>query len=315
MTAAANGKTGTSDTTPTTRRHLSMSTPEAPVVAVLGTGTIGFPVARNLAAKGFSVRAWNRTASKAQELTEHGVVVADSPAEAVRGTDVVVTVLKDGPVVSDTIKAAEPGLREGVVWVQLSTVGEDVGSLAAFAADRGLVFVDAPVQGTRQPAENGQLVVMAAGPQDVRPTVQPLFDAIGKRTLWVGDDGASGAASRLKLVLNTWVIALTHGVGESLALAKGLGVDPAHFVDVVTGGPMDNGYFQLKSAAVLNEDFTPSFTVDNAEKDARLVLDAAERAGVRMDSTAAGHARFARASAQGHGGQDMAAGYFASFTD
>ncbi|ROP34948.1 NAD(P)-dependent oxidoreductase [Saccharothrix texasensis] len=292
-----------------------MSTPEAPVVAVLGTGTIGFPVARNLAAKGFSVRAWNRTASKARELAEHGVEVADSPAEAVRGTDVVVTVLKDGPVVSDTIKAAEPGLREGVVWVQLSTVGEDVDSLAAFAADRGLVFVDAPVQGTRQPAENGQLVVMAAGPQDVRPTVQPLFDAIGKRTLWVGDDGASGAASRLKLVLNTWVIALTHGVGESLALAKGLGVDPAHFVDVVTGGPMDNGYFQLKSAAVLNEDFTPSFTVDNAEKDARLVLDAAGRAGVRMDSTAAGHARFARASAQGHGGRDMAAGYFASFTD
>ncbi|TQM85321.1 3-hydroxyisobutyrate dehydrogenase [Saccharothrix saharensis] len=292
-----------------------MSTSEAPVVAVLGTGTIGFPVARNLAEKGFSVRAWNRTASKAQELAGHGVEVADSPAEAVREADVVVTVLKDGPVVSDTIKAAEPGLREGVVWVQLSTVGEDVGSLAAFAADRGLVFVDAPVQGTRQPAENGQLVVMAAGPRDVRPKVQPLFDAIGKRTLWVGEDGASGAASRLKLVLNTWVIALTHGVGESLALAKGLGVDPAHFVDVVTGGPMDNGYFQLKSAAVLTEDFTPSFTVDNAEKDARLVLDAAERAGVRMDSTAAGHARFARASARGHGGQDMAAGYFASFTD
>lgn len=292
-----------------------MSTSNAPVVAVLGTGVIGFPVARNLAAKGFTVRAWNRTPSKAEELTGHGVQVTDTPAGAVEGADVVVTVLKDGPAVSDTIKAAEPGLREGAVWVQMSTVGEDVESLAAFAADRGLVFVDAPVQGTRQPAENAQLVVMAAGPQSARPRVQPLFDAIGKRTLWVGDDGASGAASRLKLVLNTWVVALTHGVGEALALAKGLGVDPAHFVDVVTGGPMDNGYFQLKSAAILAGDFSPSFTVDNAEKDARLVVAAAERAGVRVDSTAAGQARFARASAQGHGGEDMAAGYFASFTD
>ncbi|MDG4791767.1 NAD(P)-dependent oxidoreductase [Micromonospora sp. WMMD1102] len=292
-----------------------MSTFGAPVVTVLGTGVIGFPVARNLAVKGFTVRAWNRTRGKAEALAEHGVRVADTPADAVEGADVVVTLLRDGPVVSDIIKVAEPRMGDGVVWVQMSTVGEDVDSLAAFAAERGLVFVDAPVQGTRQPAENAELVVMAAGPEAVRPRVQPLFDAIGKRTLWVGDDGASGAASRLKLVLNTWVLALTHGVGEALALARALDVDPAHFVDVVTGGPMDNGYFQLKSKVILAGDFTPTFTVDNAEKDARLVLAAAERAGVRMDLVGAGRARFVRASAQGHGGKDMAAGYFASFID
>jgi 3-hydroxyisobutyrate dehydrogenase len=243
------------------------------------------------------------------------VEAAGTPADAVNGADVVVTILKDGPVVLDAIKAAEPGLRAGAVWVQLSTVGDAVDELAAFAADRGLVFVDAPVQGTRQPAEMGKLVVMAAGPPQVRDVVQPLFDTIGQRTLWVGDDGASGAASRLKLVLNTWVVALTHGVGEALALAKGLDVDPRHFVDVVSGGPMDNGYFQGKSAAILAGDFTTSFSVDNAEKDARLVLAAAERAGIRVDTVGAGQARFARASAQGHGGEDMAAGYFASFPD
>jgi 3-hydroxyisobutyrate dehydrogenase len=210
-------------------------------------------------------------------------------------------------------RAAAPAFAEGTVWVQLSTVGDAVDTLAGFAREHCLVFVDAPVQGTRQPAEQGQLIVMAAGAPSVRDKLTPVFDAIGKRTLWVGDDGGSGAASRLKLVLNTWVIALTHGVGEALALAEGLGVDPQHFVEVVSGGPMDNAYFQAKSAAVISDDYTTSFSVDNAAKDARLVLEAARRAGVRMDTVEAGHARFVRACELGHGNKDMAAGYFASF--
>ncbi|MFF7654666.1 NAD(P)-dependent oxidoreductase [Streptomyces sp. NPDC007983] len=282
-------------------------------VAVLGTGIIGAPIARNLAKNGHRVRVWNRTRGKAEALAADGVQVADTPGDAVRGADIVLTVLTDGPQVLETIRAATPGLREGTVWVQVSTVGEAVDELAAFARAQGLVFVDAPVQGTRRPAENGQLVIMAAGSHAVRGAVQPVFDSIGKRTVWVGDDGATGAASRLKLVLTTWVIALTHGVGEALALAAGLGVDPRHFIDVVSGGPMDNGYFQGKSSAILSGDYTPSFSVENAEKDARLVLEAADRVGIRMDTVEAGRARFRRASQQGHGAQDMAAGYFAAF--
>ncbi|GLZ39153.1 NAD(P)-dependent oxidoreductase [Actinokineospora sp. NBRC 105648] len=285
-----------------------------PTIAVLGTGIIGAPVARNLAAAGFDVRAWNRTRDKAAALAPHGVRVAGTPAEAVAGAKIVLTVLKDAPAVLAAVTAAAPGLAHDVVWVQLSTVGEAVDELAAFAAERGLTFVDAPVLGTRQPAEQGQLVVLAAGDPAVRGVVQPLFDAIGKKTVWVADDAGSGSASRLKLVLNTWVLALNHGVGEALALAKGLGVDPAHFVDAVTGGPLDNGYFQTKSAAIRAGDYTTAFSVDNAEKDARLVLAAAEHAGVRLDATAAGAQRLARASALGHGDDDMAAGYFASFT-
>ncbi|KAA2253909.1 NAD(P)-dependent oxidoreductase [Solihabitans fulvus] len=292
-----------------------MSTGSQPRVAVLGTGIMGSPVARNLARRGFEVRAWNRTRSRAEELVPHGIRVTDTAAEAVDGADVVVTILKDAPSVAEVITSALPGLRDGVVWVQLSTVGEAVDELAALAAEHGLVFVDAPVWGTRQPAELGQLVVLAAGPSSVRDQVQPLFDAIGRRTVWVSDNDTAGAASRLKLVLNTWVIALTHGVGEALALAKGLGVDPKDFVDVVTGGPTDNGYFQAKSAAIVSGDFSTSFSVDNADKDARLVLAAAERAGLSLDLIAACQARFARASALGHGDEDMAAGYFASFPE
>jgi 3-hydroxyisobutyrate dehydrogenase len=282
-------------------------------VAVLGTGIIGAAVARNLSKAGFAVRAWNRTPAKAEALTGAGVQTVASVAEAVEGVQVVITALTDGAAVLEAIRSAAPAA--GTIWVQLSTVGDAVDELVAYADERRLVFVDAPVQGTRQPAEQGQLIVLAAGTAEARETVQPLFDTIGKRTLWVGDDGRSGAASRLKLVLNTWVIALTHGVGEALALAEGLGVDPKHFVDVVTGGPMDNGYFQAKSAAILKNDYTTAFSVDNAEKDSRLVLEAAARAGVRMDVVEAGRVRFARASEAGHGDEDMAAGYFASFED
>jgi 3-hydroxyisobutyrate dehydrogenase len=284
-------------------------------VAVLGTGIIGAPIARNLSRNGFDVRVWNRTRSKAEELTEDGVQVADTPAKAVEGAEIVLTVLNDGPTVLETIEAAKPTLAPDTIWVQVSTVGEFIEELAAFARAHDLRFVDAPVQGTRQPAEQGQLVVLGAGSPDTRAAVEPVFDAIGKRTLWVSEDGLSGAASRLKLVLNTWVIALTNGVGEALALAGGLGVDPQHFVDVVTGGPMDCGYFQAKSAAIRSEDYTTSFSVTNAEKDARLVLEAARRVDVRMDTVEAGQARFRRAADLGHGQQDMAAGYFASFPE
>ncbi|MFF7245398.1 NAD(P)-dependent oxidoreductase [Embleya sp. NPDC008237] len=288
--------------------------PVRPTVAVLGTGIIGAAIARNLSRNDFTVRAWNRTPAKAAALTADGVTAADTPTDAVSGADIVVTVLNDGPRVLDAMRAAVPGLRAGAVWVQISTVGIDaLDELSAFAREHELLLVDAPVQGTRGPAEQGQLVVLAAGAPASREVVQPLFDTIGRRTLWVGEDGTSGAATRLKLVLNTWVLALTHGVGEALALAKGLDVDPQLFLEVVGGGPMDNAYFQLKSAAILSDDYTTSFSVDNAEKDARLVLQAADHAGIHMDVVAAGAERLRRASAQGHGDKDMAAGYFAGF--
>lgn len=292
---------------------MSTTDPSArPVVAVLGTGTIGAPITRNLARAGFTVRAWNRTRAKAEPLAADGVVVADSASEAVRDADVVVTVLTDGPRTLDVVRNAMP--KPGTVWVQAGTVGEDIDELAEYAARAGLLMVDAPVLGTREPAEQGKLIVLAAGAENTRETVQPLFDAIGSRTKWVGD-GTPGAASRLKLALNSWVITLTTGVGEALALARGLGVEAADLVDAITGGPLDSGYFQNKSAALIGGDLTPSFSVDNAAKDARLVLEAAERAGVRVDAVAAGRDRLRRASEQGHGAEDMAAAYFASFPD
>ncbi|MBF6048171.1 NAD-binding protein [Streptomyces sp. NRRL B-1677] len=283
-------------------------------VTVLGTGIMGAAMARNLARAGLSVTAWNRSREKAEPLAADGVRVADTPADAVRGAGIVLTMLRDGPATLDAMRAAAPALEPGTIWAQSGTVGlEGFDGLAAFAHEHGLTLVDAPVLGSKQPAEDGKLTVLAAGPEAARKALEPVFAAIGSRTVRLGDDAASGTATRLKLVINSWVLAVTHGTAEALALAEGLGVDPAGFLDAVAGGPLDMGYLRAKAALLLGGDLTPSFTTATAEKDARLIVAAGQQAGVRMDVAAAGAERFRRATEQGHGEEDMAASYYASF--
>ncbi|MEU7409987.1 NAD(P)-dependent oxidoreductase [Streptomyces sp. NPDC042638] len=284
-------------------------------VSVLGTGIMGAAMARNLVRAGHTVRAWNRTRAKAEPLAADGAHVADTPAEAVEGADVVLTMLYDGQAALDVMREAAPALRSGAAWVQSTTAGiESVGELAAFAREHDLVFFDAPVLGTRQPAEAGQLLVLAAGPGEHRAAATPVFDAVGTRTVWTGEDGAAGTATRLKLVANSWVIAATAAVGEVLALAQALGVDPQKFFDAIGGGPLDMGYLHAKAQLILDDRLTPpQFAVTTAAKDARLIVRAGEENGVRLDVAAAGAERLERAAAQGHGDEDMAAAYFASF--
>ncbi|SEG92532.1 3-hydroxyisobutyrate dehydrogenase [Thermomonospora echinospora] len=284
-----------------------------PIVALLGTGIMGSAMARNLLKHGIRVRVWNRTQARAEPLRADGAQVAASPAEAVDGADVVITMLADGPAVLSAMRDAPDGLRAGQVWAQMSTVSlTDLESLAALAAEHGLTFVDAPVQGTRQPAEQGALLVLAAGPEAARPALEPVFEAVGQRTLWVGEH--AGAAMRLKLAAVGYAISLTTVIAEALSLVEGLGVDPALFREVVSGGPLDSGYLQAKMRAILDGDYTTSFSVRNAGKDVQMITEAAAAAGLRLDVAAAAGERFRRAEAAGHGEQDMAATYFASFT-
>jgi len=284
-------------------------------VSVLGTGIMGAAMARNIARAGHGVRAWNRTRAKAEPLAADGAHVADSPAEAVEGADVVLTMLYDGPTALEVMRDAAPALRSGAAWVQSTTAGvEAVADLADFARAHGLLFYDAPVLGTRQPAEAGQLSVLAAGPVEGRAAVTPVFDAVGARTVWTGEDGAEGSATRLKLVANSWVLAVTAATGETLALAKALGVDPRSFLELIDGGPLDMVYLRAKSGLLLEDRLSPAqFAVTTAAKDARLIVEAGARNGVRLDVAAASAERMERAAAQGHGDEDMAAAYFASF--
>ncbi|MFJ1547574.1 NAD(P)-dependent oxidoreductase [Streptomyces sp. NPDC088246] len=284
--------------------------PQRPTVAVLGTGIMGSGMARSLLRAGLDVRAWNRTQAKTAPLAADGATVTDTEEEAVRGADVILTMLNDGPAVAAALTAASPGLRAGQVLLQSSTVGLDATTdLARQAMDAGVVYLDAPVSGTKQPAEQGTLTVFVSGPSAARASVNPVLDAIGQRTVWVAE--TPGAASRLKLVVNTWVITMVNNIAECLNLAEGLRIDPQMFLDVMKGGPLDSAYLQGKSAAVLSGDLTPSFALSTALKDTRLILDAAEKSGVRLDLVAASADRFARAEAAGHGGEDMIATYYA----
>ncbi|MFG2137541.1 NAD(P)-dependent oxidoreductase [Streptomyces sp. NPDC048650] len=283
-------------------------------VAVLGTGIMGAAMARNLARAGLDVHAWNRTRARAEPLAADGIRVTRTPAEAVDGADVVLTMLLDGPAVLDALEQAAPKLAAGTLWLQMSTVGtEAFTSLAAFAREHRLHLVDAPVVGTKAPAEKGELMILAAGPPDLRERAGQVFDIVGRRTRWVGDDAGSGAASRLKLVVNAWVLTLINGAGEALALAEGLGVDPGDFLGAVEGGPLDVPYLQMKAELIRTGDYSPSFTVSAGRKDALLILNAAGEAGVRADLAEAAAERFRRAEEQGHGDEDGAAAYFASF--
>jgi 3-hydroxyisobutyrate dehydrogenase len=278
-------------------------------VALLGTGIMGAGMGHNILAAGLPLQVWNRSAAKARPLVDAGATLAADPADAVRGADVVVTMLGDGNHVLDVMEQAAAGLTPGQVWAQTTTAGVDQGDLLAFADKHGLLFVDAPVVGTRQPAESGQLMVLAAGPLAAREAVQPVFDAVGRATTWVADDAAGLAASRLKLVVNSWVLAVTAATAESIALARGLGVDPQAFLDSVAGGPLDLPYLQNKATAILSEDWTPNFSVTNAAKDADLIVAAAGE--LQLDVAAAVATRMHRAVDAGHGEKDMAANYLA----
>jgi 3-hydroxyisobutyrate dehydrogenase len=280
-------------------------------IAVLGTGLMGAPIAANLAAAGHEIRVWNRTRAKAEPLADRGATVADSPAAAVDGAEIVLTMLNDGAAVTETMNAAAEALPHHAVWIQASTVGiEATDDHIAQARSLGLEFVDAPVLGSVKPAAEGKLVVLAAGAEELRDRVQPVFDVIGARTMWVGE---AGAATRLKLVANSWVLALTAAVGEAVSLAEASGLDPKLFLEAVSGGAMDCAYLQMKGNAIIERSFPPAFTVQNALKDAMLVNEAAVRAGVQLDVAQASAARLNRAVTRGHGDEDMAASYYASF--
>ena len=282
---------------------------ERPTVALLGTGIMGAGMARNIAAAGLPLRVWNRTRAKAEPLAEAGAEVAGSPAEAVRGADVVVTMLFDTDSVEKTLEEARAGLGKGAVLLQQSTVGvEGADRLATVAEGLGLVYVDAPVLGTRKPAEEGALLVLASGPDEARDRVAPVLDAIGSRTMWLG---AAGQGSRLKLVANSWVLTVVEGIAESLTLAKALGVEPQAFLDVVKGGAMDAPYVQLKGSAMLSGSFEPAFGLDGAAKDAGLIVTAARAAGADLAVLEAVQQHLARAVEAGHGDLDMAATYLA----
>ena len=284
----------------------------AETVAVLGTGMMGEPIARNLIDAGFEVRVWNRTREKAEPLGEAGATVCDSPADAVAGAAFVLTMLANADAVGETMD--EDGvlgaMEPEAVWIQMATVGVKAADrFAELAREHGVAFVDAPVLGSRKPAEERKLAVLASGPDEQRDRCAPVFDAIGQQTRWLG---AAGAGSRLKMVANMWLLSVTEAIAEAVALADGLGLDPHEFLEAVEGSQIDTPYLHLKGEMMIDGSLEPSFKLEHAEKDATLVLEAAGVASLDLAVARAVHERMERAVELGHGDEDMAAVYFAT---
>ena len=280
-------------------------------VALLGTGIMGAAMARNLIGAGMEVRAWNRSAEKAEPLAGDGATVDEDPAQAANGADFLLTMLPDADVIEEVVgDGALPALSEGAVWLQMSTVGEGGNErLARLADENGVAYVDAPVLGTKAPAEQGQLVVLASGPEEVREKCEAVFGAVGSKTVWLGE---AGEGSRLKLVLNNWIVGLLGVLAETISFSRATGVDPQKFLETIEGGPLGLPYAQMKGAMMIDEDFPTSFSAKLARKDAGLVLEAAEGEGLDMVVARAVAARFDEAIEAGHGEEDMAAVYEAA---
>jgi 3-hydroxyisobutyrate dehydrogenase len=277
-------------------------------IALLGTGIIGSGMAGQLLDAGHRLSVWNRTTKKARPFEQRGAKVTLTAIEAVDGADFVLTVLADGHAVRD-VMLVENGALEGMgrdsVWLQMSTVGLDEPEEFDRLAQRsGVHFVDAPVLGTREPAEGGQLTVLVAGSSRIIERCQPIFDAVGQRTMRI-DKPCD--ATRLKLVINNWVIGLMGVLAETFTTAEALGVRPQLFLEAISGGALDAGYAQIKGQMMQQGEFEPSFALRLALKDARLIEQAANKYGFEPRIIATVAEYFQKALKDGHGDKDMSA--------
>jgi len=279
-----------------------------PVIAFLGAGRMGAPMAANLARAGFRVQVWDRTASHAAALIQEGVTAEASPAAAVKGAQILITMLADGAATDQALRGPDGELEigPGLIWVQMATVGmEWTQRFVNTATHYQMSFFDAPVSGSQGPAQDGKLTILASGPSWMQKAVAPVFGALG-RVAWLGP---AGNGTRAKLVLNNWLADLVETTAETLSFARQLDLDPAAIVDLLESTPLGSPYAVQKARTMLTGDFTPAFALKHALKDAELAAQAAQGSGAELTLTSALLPRWQRAAASGHADDDLAAIY------
>jgi 3-hydroxyisobutyrate dehydrogenase len=274
-------------------------------VAVLGIGAMGHGMAASALRAGIPTIVWNRKMDATRDLAELGAQVAGTAADAARQAAIVITMVTDADAVLSVARnqGMLAAMVPGAIWVQMSTIGvAGIDRVAAVAgAERpDVILLDAPVSGSKDPAERGQLTIFASGPGEARARVTPLFDALGQRTIWVGE---AGAGTRLKLVNNTWLAFATEAVAASVALARRLGLDTETVVDALGGGPLVSPWQTAKLQRIAGGEFSAQFALALALKDVRLALQAA--GDDRFAALACLADEWQHAVDQGLGGQDL----------
>jgi 3-hydroxyisobutyrate dehydrogenase len=276
-------------------------------VAVIGAGIMGSAMARNLVAAGLTTRVWDRAASATGPLADAGAVVAASARDAVRDAGVVITMLPTAGAVESVVfdGGVAGAFAGGCVWAQMGTIGVEATLRIRdrLAAQRpGVMFVDAPVSGSKGPAEQGQLLILASGPAAAADVVRPVFEVIGRKTVWLGE---AGRGSQVKLVVNAYLSILIEGVAETMELADRLGIGHQQLAEVIEGGPLDAPLADAKFHKMDRGDFAAEFPLEWALKDVDLVIDAA--GGQALPLLAALSGQWHAAVAAGYGRQDISA--------
>jgi 3-hydroxyisobutyrate dehydrogenase len=246
-------------------------------VAIVGIGAMGHGMATSALRAGIPTVVWNRKPEATRDLAELGAEVADTAADAARRAAIVVTMVTDTNAVVSIARdqGMLAALAPGAIWVQMSTIGvAGIERVAAMvdAERRDVTLIDAPVSGSRDPAEQGALTIFASGSDEARPRVAPLFDALGQRTIWVGP---VGAGSRVKVVNNTWLAFGAEAIATSVALARRLGLEIEKVVDALGGGPLVSPWQTAKLQRIAKGEFSAQFALSLALKDVRLALEAA----------------------------------------
>jgi 3-hydroxyisobutyrate dehydrogenase len=275
-------------------------------VGLLGVGLMGSAMARRLLDRGVAVIAWDRESEHVRALEDRGGEPAGAPSEVVSGATVVITMLPTAAVVLDVVA---PLLRDwpgGTIWLQMSSVGgAEADELARVAEAHGVRLVDAPVSGSTHPAEEGELTILASGPDSARTAVEPVFDALASRVLWVG---AAGMGSRLKLAANHWMIVMVTALAESMHLCRDMGLDQQQFIALLEDGPLGSVYALQKLDEMRRHEYPAGFPVRLALKDLELVREVEQSSRATMPLLDAVLERFATAS-EDLADQDLAAIY------
>jgi 3-hydroxyisobutyrate dehydrogenase len=275
-------------------------------VGLLGVGLMGSAMAHRLLDQGIEVVAWDRNPEQVTPVEERGARRGDEPAEVVRGVDAVITMLPTAPIVLDVVEPLLEDWPEETIWLQMSSVGaSEADQLVEVARAHDVTLVDAPVSGSTHPAEEGELTILASGPDSARAPIEPVFEALGSRVLWVGK---AGMGSRLKMAANHWMIAMTAALAESMHLCEAMGLDQQQFVELLDDGPLGSAYGLMKLDEMLAHDYPVGFPVRLALKDLELVREVEQSLGAPMPLLDATYERFLAADGD-HADEDLAAVY------
>jgi 3-hydroxyisobutyrate dehydrogenase len=275
-------------------------------VGLLGVGLMGSAMAHRLLDEGIAVTAWDRDAEHVHDLGGSGGDVAQTPSEVVHGAGVVITMLPTAKVVLDVVGPLLHDWPQDTIWLQMSSVGAtEADQLTQAATAHGVTLVDAPVSGSTHPAQEGQLTILASGPDSARAALQPIFDALASRVLWVG---AAGMGSRLKLAANHWMITMVALLAESMNLCELMGLDQQQFIALLDGGPLGSAYAMQKLDEMRRHQYPAGFPVRLALKDLQLVSEVERGSSAAMPLLDVAVERFTTAS-RDLADQDLAAIY------